>query len=140
MEITELYQELIIDHGTSPRNCHKLSNANCQAQGYNPLCGDKVTLYLLVENNKISDISFEGEGCAISMASASLLTEHLMGKSTADAKALFQKFHDLVMDKHSHDLGKLSALAGVKQYPSRIKCATLAWHAMLDALKQQTEQ
>lgn len=131
-DLRELYQELIIDHGRSPRNFGKLAEANHIKEGYNPLCGDKLTLYIEEKNGKIERIFFEGAGCAISMASASLMTEKLKGKSYAEFSALFSEFHQLVTGGESQasqeKLGKLFVLAGVSEYPSRVKCATLAWH------------
>lgn len=144
MDIRELYQELIIDHGTQPRNCCKLADANGQAEGFNPLCGDKVCVYLKIENQCIQKASFEGKGCAISMASASLMTETLQGKSIEEANTLFKNFQALLMH-HSEEqhlsclnLGKLMALAGVKAYPARVKCATLAWHTLQAAILQES--
>jgi nitrogen fixation NifU-like protein len=136
-ELDGLYQEVILDHGRRPRNRRKLEGANRHAQGYNPLCGDKVTVYLKVEDGRVSDISFEGSGCAISTASASILTEMLRGKTTAEAEELFHAFHDLVTGKPlppGRDLGKLRVFSGVCEYPARVKCATLVWHTMHGAL------
>ena len=139
MHINELYQELIIDHGTEPRNYYKLQDYSCCYEGYNPLCGDKITIFIKLNNQKITAISFEGSGCAISIASASLLTEHLAGKTIAEAQELFSKFHNLLTAISSTtpciSLGKLTALSGVRKYPSRIKCATLAWHTLTKALE-----
>jgi nitrogen fixation NifU-like protein len=138
-ELNELYQQVIVDHAKRPRNFRVLSEANRKVDGYNPLCGDKVTIYAKVEDGVVRDISFQGSGCAISTASASLLTEALKGKTLADAEALFESFHDLVMGLHpAHDepgLGKLAAFSGVCDYPTRVKCATLAWHALHAALE-----
>ncbi len=138
-DLRELYQELIIDHGRHPRNFGKLNDATCHKEGYNPLCGDKVTLYLLEKNGVVEKIQFEGSGCAISMASASLLTECLKGKTKPEFEEIFNAFHQLVtIGNLSEDLtlklGKLAALAGVFEYPARVKCATLAWHTMKEAL------
>lgn len=143
MDLRELYQEMIIDHGRRPRNFGVLAPATHSADGHNPLCGDQLTVYLDIDAGKtIRDIKFEGQGCAISMASASLMTEALKGKSIAEAETLFAGFHDLVMDqvKTPADLGKLAVLAGVKEYPTRVKCATLAWHTLHAALLQRHPQ
>jgi nitrogen fixation NifU-like protein len=137
-ELRELYQQVILDHHKRPRNYRKLPGANRTALGHNPLCGDKIRLYALVEDGRISDIAFEGSGCAISTASASMMTESVKGKTTAEAEALFERFHDLVTGRREAggaDLGKLEAFAGVKEYPVRVKCATLAWHTLLAALR-----
>lgn len=138
MDLNELYQELIIDHGTEPRNHHVLENPTCESEGLNPLCGDKIHVYLILENNTIKDISFKSQGCAISTASASIMSEILKGKTLVEAKELFEKFQKLLVsdERPNDDLGKLEALAGVKQYPSRVKCATLAWHTMQNACKK----
>jgi nitrogen fixation protein NifU and related proteins len=137
-ELRELYQEVIFDHYRAPRNRRALAAASCKAEGYNPLCGDKVTVYLDVENGVIRDASFEGLGCAISTAAASLMTEALKGKKVADVEPLFRDFQQMVTERegspHPH-LGKLEVLAGVREFPTRVKCATLAWHAVLTALK-----
>jgi len=140
--LQELYQQVIVDHNKSPRNFHEMSNASHHAEGYNPLCGDHFNVYLLVDNNIIKDISFTGHGCAISTASASLMTEALKGKNISDAEKLFNEFHDLVStEKHIEKthLGKLAVLAGVKEFPARVKCATLAWHALHGAMHNSTE-
>lgn len=141
MDLDNLYQELIIDHGTEPRNHHVLENANYDAEGYNPLCGDKVHLYLHLDNNVITDISFIGKGCAISTASASIMTEVLKGKTVAEAVDLFKQFQHLLTseDPAPDTLGKLSALTGVRKFPSRVKCATLAWHTLQQALNKDAE-
>lgn len=138
-ELRALYQEVIIDHGRHPRNFKKLEHASCSKEGYNPVCGDHLTLYLQIENNTIIDASFEGEGCAISMASCSLMTERLKNISTQEAQQLFAAFHILVTQAEppaetSKYLGKLTVLGGVREFPVRIKCATLAWHALKAAL------
>jgi len=141
-DLRDLYQEVIFDHNRNPRNFGKLEGANHQAEGFNPLCGDRLTLYLKVdEAGIIQEVSFDGQGCAISVASASLMTEALRGKPVAEAEALFQAFHDLLTDGHGHelDLGKLKVLEGVKAYPSRIKCATLAWHTLESALHDEEQ-
>jgi nitrogen fixation NifU-like protein len=137
MDLNDLYREVIVDHNRSPRNFRRLEDATRTAEGYNPLCGDKLTLYLKLKDGVIDEVTFEGSGCAISVASASLMTEILKGKSEAEAESLFQKFRALVTDSGSAEdpaLGKLAVLAGVRQYPSRIKCATLCWHAVNAAL------
>ncbi len=142
-DLRELYQEVIFDHYKKPRNCHVLDCANHQADGYNPLCGDQVTVYLKVENGVIEDLSFEGSGCAISTASASLMTEALKGKKIEEVEHLFEDFHQMVTapETTSHpELGKLEALAGVREFPARVKCATLAWHTLQAALKNQKTQ
>lgn len=137
-DLRELYQEVIIDHSKSPRNFCKLEHANREAEGFNPLCGDKITLYLEITENTIINSSFTGSGCAISTASASLMTEAIKGKSLKDAEALFEKFHVMLTQGDDKvDLGKLNILAGVKQFPMRVKCATLAWHTMHAALEDQ---
>lgn len=140
-DLRELYQEVIFDHGKRPRNFGKLEGYSHSAQGFNPLCGDKITLYLKLDDGVIADAKFEGAGCAISTASASLLTEVLKGKSEADAQRLFGAFHDLVTgDRPSGEgLGKLEVLGGVREFPARVKCATLAWHTLAAALKKQTD-
>ncbi len=139
-DLRELYQEVIFDHYKKPRNCHVLDTANHHAEGHNPLCGDQITVYLKIEDGIIKDLSFEGSGCAISTASASLMTEALKGKRIDEVEHLFQDFHHMVTDaepvEHS-DLGKLEALAGVREFPARVKCATLAWHTLHAALKNQ---
>lgn len=138
----ELYQQVIVDHGRSPRNFGQCAHANHQQQGVNPLCGDKLTMYLRVEADQVVDVSFEGSGCAISMASASLLTEAIKGRSVADAQALFKAFHQQVTEPDGDSaevLGKLMVLTGVVEYPMRVKCATLAWHTMMAALGDQAK-
>ena len=143
-ELRELYQEMILDHYKSPRNHHKIDGANHHAEGYNPLCGDRVTVYLLLEGDTIEDLSFEGSGCAICTASSSLMTEVLKGKTLAEAEAHFGKFRDLVTSDPSGDpdgdgLGKLAIFAGVREYPIRIKCATLPWHTFQAAIADKSE-
>lgn len=135
-ELHELYQEVIFDHNRNPRHSGKPDDANRCAQGFNPLCGDRVTVYLKVDDEGvIRDVGFEGAGCAISVASASLMSENLIGKTEAEAEALFSRFHDmLTAGGDESELGKLQALSGVREFPSRIKCATLAWHALHAAL------
>jgi len=143
-DLNDLYREVILDHSKKPRNFRKLENANHQAVGHNPLCGDRVVVYLQVENDVIKDISFQGAGCAISTASASMMTESLKGKSAAEAEALFERFHDLVTGQpgttsEAPSLGKLSIFAGVQKYPVRVKCATLSWHTLRAALENKEE-
>jgi nitrogen fixation NifU-like protein len=138
-DLRELYQEVILDHNRHPRNFGPLATANRRAEGNNPLCGDRVTVYLDVEAGRLQDVAFEGAGCAISTASASLMTEALKGLSIEDARALFHGFHELVTQgqgaaEGSPDLGKLAVFTGVREYPMRVKCATLAWHALMAAL------
>jgi nitrogen fixation NifU-like protein len=136
-DLKALYQEVIIDHNRHPQNFHKLDDATAVAEGFNPLCGDRLTVYIKREDDKIADVSFEGSGCAISVASASLMTEHLKGKTAGEAREVFERFHAMVThdtEQEPSDLGKLGALAGVRAYPSRIKCATLCWHTLNSAL------
>ena len=138
-DLEGLYQELILDHGRKPRNFHPMRDADRHADGYNPLCGDRFTVYLKLQGDRITDISFQGTGCAISTASASILTEILKGKTRAQAEALFETFHDLVTGKtHAEGetpaLGKLAAFSGVCEFPVRVKCATLVWHTLRSAL------
>jgi len=138
-ELRDLYQEVILDHNRQPKNFHKIPGANRQAEGYNPLCGDQLTLYLDLQDGVINDISFEGTGCAISKASASLMTASLKGKGLQEVEELFGKFHHMVTgqpgDSVHPELGKLAVFAGVCEYPSRVKCATLAWHTLKSALE-----
>lgn len=138
MDLQDLYKEIIVDHNRSPRNFRRIEHPTHQAEGFNPLCGDKLHLYLTVEGDTITDIAFEASGCAISVASASLLTEALKGQSVADADTLFERMRTLFTDQDQvpdiDELGKLAALGGVRQYPSRIKCANLSWHALHAAL------
>jgi nitrogen fixation NifU-like protein len=138
-DLRELYQETILDHGRRPRNFHKLEHPTHEADGDNPLCGDKIHLYVELDGDVVRDISFEGAGCAISTASASLMTEALKGKKITEAMALFHRVHDSVMGKDGGDngveLGKLAVFEGVREYPLRVKCATLAWHTLKTALE-----
>ena len=137
-DLKDLYQEVIVDHNRSPRNFGKLEDADRVLEGYNPLCGDRLKLYLKLDGDRITDISFDGSGCAISVASASLMTEAMKGKTLAEAEQIFNRFHDLVTgDAAPADLeqfGKLAALAGVRDYPTRVKCATLCWHTLHSAI------
>ena len=139
--IDDLYQETILDHSKRPRNHHSLTDANRKAEGYNPLCGDKLKLYLKMDGEVVKDVSFEGAGCAISTASASLMTESLKGKTRQEAMQLIDKFHDLLTTDTpaSRDLGKLVVFCGVRDYPARVKCATLAWHTLKSALSGSSE-
>lgn len=133
----ELYQQMIVDHGRHPRNFNVLENATCQKKGVNPLCGDQLTVYLQVEKGQVKGVSFEGTGCAISMASASLMTEAIKGQPVDDVLALFEQFQQAVTEPKEtppEGLGKLAVLTGVAAYPMRVKCATLAWHALKSAL------
>jgi nitrogen fixation NifU-like protein len=144
-ELKELYQQVILDHNKAPRNFRKIENPSRFAEGYNPLCGDKINVYLNFYNDHISDISFQGSGCAISKASASLMTSMLKGKSRTEAEELFNRFHDLVTDKLGdnpdiEDIGKLAVFAGVREFPARVKCASLAWHTMMNALHDNDEK
>ncbi len=140
-DLRELYQELILDHSKRPRNFRALPGANRSADGYNPLCGDRATVYLRVEDDVLRDLSFEGSGCSISTASASMMTDALKGKSVTETKALFERFHELVTADPSKaapasaELGKLAVFAGVHEFPMRVKCASLAWHTMKAALE-----
>ncbi len=139
-DLRDLYQEVILDHNRRPRNFGPLPAANHRAEGNNPLCGDRVTVYLDVEGDRIRDVSFEGAGCAISTASASLMTEALKGRSVEEARQLFHGFHELVTrGDEGEDLGKLAVFTGVREYPMRVKCATLAWHTFLAALDTQDQ-
>jgi nitrogen fixation NifU-like protein len=136
-ELQELYREVILDHNRHPRNFGELQHADRVVQGVNPLCGDRMTLYVRLNDDKVEDISFKGTGCAISVASSSLMTERVKGASVDETLALFDKIHDLLTSEESGDaeeLEKLAALSGVRQYPSRVKCASLAWHALKAAL------
>jgi len=136
-DLSGLYQEVILDHSKRPRNFRVLADATTHADGYNPLCGDRLTLYLRMNGDRIGDISFKGSGCAISTASASILTETLKGKTRAQAAGLFDRFHSLVTGHGNGDgaeLGKLAVFSGVSEFPARVKCATLAWHTLKSAL------
>ena len=140
--LRELYQEVILDHTKNPRNFREIENASHDAKGHNPLCGDRLSLYILVEDGVIRDVSFKGAGCAISTASASMMTEALKGKTEVEAEALFGAFHDVVTGKKGAEeeaLGKLAVFAGVRDYPVRVKCATLAWHTLKAALVDKEE-
>jgi nitrogen fixation NifU-like protein len=143
-ELRELYQQVILDHNKNPRNFRKIEGANRKVEGYNPLCGDHYFIYMQLEDDVIKDLSFEGEGCAISKASASLMSSVLKGKTKAEAERLFQRFHEVVTGRldptdHLEELGKLAVFAGVSEFPVRVKCATLAWHTMHAALNGRCE-
>ena len=135
--INDLYQETILDHSRRPRNFRALEDANRKAEGYNPLCGDQCKVFLKEHGGVISKVTFQGSGCAISTASASLMTEILQGKSVGDAETLLAKFHDLLTTDQpmAQDLGKLVVFSGVREFPARVKCATLAWHTLREALR-----
>lgn len=139
--VDNLYQEIILDHSKHPRNCHPMEDATRKAEGYNPLCGDKLKLFIKVKDNIVKDVSFVGSGCAISTASASLMTESLKGKTRDEALKLLEKFHDLLTTDSpvTHELGKLVVFCGVRDYPARVKCATLAWHTLKSALNGTAE-
>lgn len=139
-DLRELYQEVILDHNKKPRNFRAMPDSNHHAEGHNPLCGDNVTVYLNMDNDVIKDISFQGSGCAISKASASMMTLELKGKTLAEAETLFETFHELVTgdpttEGDTEDLGKLAVFGGVREYPARVKCASLAWHTLHAALE-----
>ncbi|MFN2453603.1 MAG: Fe-S cluster assembly sulfur transfer protein SufU [Pyrinomonadaceae bacterium] len=139
-ELSELYQQVILDHNKKPRNFRKLESANRSAEGYNPLCGDQLTVYLHLENDVVKDVSFEGSGCAISKAAASMMTQSVKGKTRGEAETLFDEFHRMVtgeLDEAAtpHTLGRLTIFAGVRDFPARVKCASLSWHTMNAALK-----
>jgi len=143
-DMRDLYQEVILDHYRHPRNFKKLETANRSIEGYNPLCGDRITVYVLLEDDVIKDIAFEGAGCAICTASASVMTETIKGKTAAEAEEMFGKFHDLVTGDPSEKantegLGKIAVFFGVREFPVRIKCATLPWHTVRAALKGKEE-
>ena len=141
--LSDLYQEVILDHSRHPRNFGPAEDADRKARGNNPLCGDRVTVFLNLDGDEISDAQFDARGCAISLASASMMTEMIKGKSIEEAKVLFEKFHALVTGENGlgtgPDLAELETLSGVKDFPTRIKCATLAWHAMIAALDRAEE-
>jgi nitrogen fixation NifU-like protein len=143
-ELSELYQQVILDHNKKPRNFRKLDTANYSAEGYNPLCGDHLTVYLDLENDLVKDVGFEGSGCAISKASASMMTQAVKGKSKKEAETLFKEFHLMVtgeLDEEGEEnsLGNLKIFAGVREFPVRVKCATLPWHTLHAALNKQEQ-
>ncbi len=138
-DLRELYQEVILDHNKRPRNFRAIADATRVARGHNPLCGDRLTLYLTLDGSRIADVAFEGSGCAISKASASLMTEALKGRTVDEAERLFTQFHDMVtapadVDVQTSGLGKLAVFAGVREFPARVKCASLAWHTLKAAV------
>jgi nitrogen fixation NifU-like protein len=136
-DLSELYQEVILDHNKRPRNFRQLADASHRAEGYNPLCGDRLNVFLRLDGERIADVGFEGSGCAISKASASMMTDSLKGLSVDEARVLFERFHRMVTtppDQPVEDLGKLSVFAGVREFPVRVKCASLAWHTLKAAL------
>ena len=140
-DLSDLYQEVILDHCKKPRNFHELSNPTCSAQGHNPLCGDQLRLFVSLNGDVINDISFVGSGCCISKASASLLTEAVRGKTKTEVQAIFDRVHEMVMTGEVNgDVGKLAVFAGVHKFPARVKCAILAWHALVAALKGDGNQ
>jgi nitrogen fixation protein NifU and related proteins len=143
-ELSELYQQVILDHNKKPRNFRKPETANHSAEGYNPLCGDQLTVYLDLENGLVKDVGFEGSGCAISKAAASMMTQAVKGKSKEQAENLFNEFHSMVTgelneETEENNLGNLKIFAGVREFPVRVKCATLAWHTLHAALNKQDQ-
>ncbi len=142
-ELRELYQQVILDHNKSPRNFKKMKDASHFAEGFNPLCGDHIDIYVKLEDGKIADVSFQGQGCAISKSSASIMTSIVKGMPLAEAEKLFEKFHDLVTGKINaadvEDMGKLAVFEGVQEFPARVKCASLAWHTLHSALKDENK-
>ncbi len=142
-DLRDLYQEVIFDHNRNPRNFRVIDDADRKVEGFNPLCGDRLTLFLKMDGDIIADASFQGSGCAISTASVSLMTEIIKGKTAAEAETLFKKFHEMTTGKGEEiqleAVGKLAVLAGVREYPARVKCATLAWHTLDAALKNETQ-
>ena len=139
-DLRDLYQEVILDHSKKPRNFRSMTDADSRAEGYNPLCGDRETVFVDMDGDVVKDVSFQGAGCAISTASASMMTESVKGRTRAEAESLFERFHDLIVGKdspgESPDLGKLAVFSGVREYPVRVKCATLPWHTLKAALAQ----
>jgi len=143
-ELSELYQQVILDHNKKPRNFRKLENANHTAEGYNPLCGDQLTIYVALENDLVKEVGFEGSGCAISKAAASMMTQAVKGKSKEQAEHLFQEFHSMVTgelneETEKNSLGNLKIFAGVREFPVRVKCATLPWHTLHAALNKEDQ-
>lgn len=143
MDLKDLYRDVIVDHNRKPRNFGKLDPADAHAEGHNPLCGDRLTLYVNLDGERIREAKFEGSGCAISVASASLLTEAVKGKSRREVKALFDEIHTLLTQHDANvdpsKLGKLAALSGVREFPARVKCASLCWHTLNAALEREAE-
>jgi len=143
-ELSELYQQVILDHNKKPRNFRKLETANHSAEGFNPLCGDQLTIYLNLEGDMVKEVGFEGSGCAISKAAASMMTQAVKGKSKEEAESLFQEFHSMVTgelneETDENSLGNLKIFAGVREFPVRVKCATLAWHTLHAALNKEAQ-
>ena len=141
-ELTDLYQEVILDHNRRPHNFRVIDAPSAKQEGFNPLCGDRLTLYITLDGEVIKDVAFQGTGCAISKASASLMTDALKGKTVPEARQLFEQFHAMITsnpETPAADLGKLSVLAGVREYPTRIKCASLAWHTMKAAVAHDSD-
>jgi nitrogen fixation protein NifU and related proteins len=139
-ELSDLYQEVILDHNRRPHNFRVIDDATAKKEGFNPLCGDRLTLYISLDGDVIKDVAFQGSGCAISKASASLMTDALKGKTVLEARELFEQFHNMITsnpDMPPADLGKLSVLAGVREFPTRVKCASLAWHTMKAAVAHE---
>jgi nitrogen fixation NifU-like protein len=143
MELNDLYRDVILDHNRRPRNFGALESADASVEGFNPMCGDRLTVRLKMDGDKIGDIRFEGQGCAISTASASMMTEAVKGRTRADALRLFERVHELLTDDAAppaDELGKLAALSGVREYPARVKCASLCWHTLASALRSSDLQ
>jgi nitrogen fixation NifU-like protein len=143
-ELSELYQQVILDHNKNPRNFRELETANRRAEGHNPLCGDQLTVYLEMEDDKVKDVAFVGSGCAISKASASIMTQSVKGKSKAEAETLFKEFREMILGELDEEntpntLGRLKIFAGVREYPARVKCASLSWHTLNAALSGEDE-
>jgi nitrogen fixation NifU-like protein len=142
-ELQELYQQVILDHNKNPRNFGEIAEANRRAEGFNPLCGDNINIALVVEGDVIRDVKFSGSGCAISKASASIMTTLLKGKTVGEAEQIFEQFHDLVTDEHAvadpESLGKMAVFAGVREFPARVKCASLCWHTMKNAIADKQD-
>jgi len=142
-DLRDLYQDVILEHSKAPRNYHELKTANHKAEGYNPLCGDRFTIYLDIQDDSIHDIGFQGSGCATSKASASMMTQIVKGKSRAEVETLFDRFHKLVTGQsangNQYQLGKLTVFSGVSEFPVRVKCATLAWHTLRAAFEGKEE-
>ncbi|HEX9960548.1 MAG TPA: SUF system NifU family Fe-S cluster assembly protein [Pyrinomonadaceae bacterium] len=143
-ELSDLYQEVILEHNKNPRNFREIENADKFAEGHNPLCGDQLKLYLMMDDDTVKDVAFKGSGCAISKASASMMTQVVKGKSREEAKILFDEFHKMVLgemdeEREENRLGKLKIFAGVREFPARVKCASLSWHTLHAALNNETE-
>ena len=142
MDLKDLYRDVIVDHNRNPRNFRPMPDADRHAEGFNPLCGDRLTLYVKLDGERIADVSFQGNGCAISVASASLLTESVKGRTVPEAEQLFGRMHELLTREADGDpasLGKLAALSGVREFPARVKCASLCWHTLDAALHREAE-